>query len=207
MYYKVIASGSTGNCVIYHNSIMVDCGVSFSLVKPFLNDLQIILLTHQHQDHLNIKTILTLSQNRPLLRFGCGEWLIDKLPKLKNLDIYEIGKLYDYEIFQISPIKLYHDVPNCGYRIFKNNYKILHATDTGHLDGIIAKEYDLYSLEHNYNEDTIFNSIAQKEDNEEFAYQSLAMKTHLSEQQARRFIFENKGENYEVLRLHESKTT
>ncbi len=205
MNYKVIASGSDGNAVLYHGSILVDCGVPFSLVKPFLSDLQIILLTHQHQDHLNIKTILNLSQNRPALRFGCCNWLIDKLPKLKNIDIYEIGQLYDYGLFQVSPIKLYHDVPNCGYRIFKDGYRILHATDTGHLEGITAKGYDLYSLEHNYNEDTIYDSIARKEDNEEYAYQSLAMKTHLSEQQSRKFIFENKGSNYEVLRLHESK--
>jgi L-ascorbate metabolism protein UlaG (beta-lactamase superfamily) len=207
MNYKVIASGSAGNCVIYHNTIAVDMGVPFSLLKPFINDLQIVLLTHQHLDHLNTNTLLTLSQNRPTLRFGCCEWLVNQLPKLRNLDIYEIGKIYDYEIFQISPIKLYHDISNCGYRIFKDNYKILHATDTGHLDGITAKEYDLYALEHNYNEDTVFNSIAQKEDNEEFAYQTLAMKTHLSEQQARKFVFENKGINYEVLRLHESKIT
>jgi uncharacterized protein (DUF488 family) len=96
-------------------------------------------------------------------------------------------------------------VPNCGYRIFKDNHKTLHCTDTAHLNGISAKGYDLYALEHNYNEDTVFNDIRQKEQAGEFTYQKNAIKSHLSEQQARKFIFENKGDNYEVLRLHESK--
>jgi L-ascorbate metabolism protein UlaG (beta-lactamase superfamily) len=207
MTYKAIASGSTGNCIIYHNSIMVDCGVAFSLVKPFLNDLQIVLLTHEHLDHLNIKTLLNMVQNRPTLRIGCCEWIVKHLTGIKNIDVYEIGKLYDYGLFQISPVKLYHDIPNCGYRIFKDDYKIIHCTDTGHLNGISAKGYDLYALEHNYNEDSVFNSIQEREEKGEFDYRTLSMNSHLSEQQARKFVFENKGEKYEVLRLHESKIT
>ena len=40
------------------------------------------------------------------------------------------------------PIKLYHDVPNCGYRIFINDKKIIYMTDTKTLEGITAKNYD-----------------------------------------------------------------
>ena len=40
-----------------------------------------------------------------------------------------------------------------------------------------------------------------------FAHQKGAINSHLSEQQARDFIFKNAGENYKVVRLHESKNT
>lgn len=202
--FTVLSSGSLGNCVIYHDSIAVDMGVPFSTIKHYKNNLQIVLLTHVHGDHLNLVTIKKLAFERPTLRFACGEFLTEFLKGIKNVDILEAGKIYDYGSFKISPITLYHDVPNFGYRIFKENHKTLHITDTSHLEGITAKDYDLYAIESNYNEDTIFESIKRKKEKGEFAYQIGAINTHLSEQQARDFIFKNRGINSKVLRLHES---
>jgi len=202
--FTVLSSGSTGNCVIYHDSIAVDMGVSFSTIKHYKNNLQIVLLTHCHGDHLNLSTIKKLAFERPTLRFACGEFLTEFLEGIKNVDVLEAGKIYDYGQFKVSPIHLYHDVKNFGYRIFKNDTKIIHATDTAHLEGITAKDYDLYAIEANYNEDTIFESIKRKKEKGEFAYQEGAINSHLSEQQARDFIFKNRGINSKVLRLHES---
>ena len=203
--YKVVASGSKGNAIIYHKNIMVDWGVPFASLKPYLYDIQIVLLSHTHQDHINISTIKKLAFERPSIRFGCGKWMLPLLDGIKNIDVYEIGKWYDYGTFKVSPVNLYHDCANCGYRIIKDDYKIIHCTDTGHLNGIEANGYDLYALEFNYDEETIDKSIEEKQSRGKFAYQKGAINTHLSEQQADDFIFKNKGEKYEVLRLHESK--
>ena len=202
--YQVLSSGSKGNCVIYHNSIAVDMGVPYSMIKEHQSSLQIVLLTHIHGDHFNPSTIKKLAFERPTLRFACGEFLTEYLEGFKNVDVLESGKIYDYGQFKISPITLYHDVPNFGYRIFKNDTKIIHATDTVHLEGITAKNYDLYAIESNYNEDTIFESIERIKAKGEFAYQEGAINSHLSEQQARDFIFKNRKEESIVLRLHES---
>ena len=205
--HNVISSGSHGNCVIYHKSIMVDIGVPFSLIKPYMYDIQIVLLTHEHlSDHLNITTLEKLQFERPTLRMALGEWMLKYVKHLNNLDIVEVGEWYDYGTFKISPVLLYHDVPNCGYRIFKDDHKTIHCTDTGHLTGISAKNYSLYALEFNYNEDTIHEQIAKIEAAGGYAYQKDSINTHLSEQQAREFIFKNKGQNFEVIRLHESKS-
>lgn len=203
--YHLISSGSkSGNAVVYHKSILVDCGIPSARLKEHINDLQIVLLTHVHSDHFNIATLKWLQSNRPSLRIGCGEWMIPFLSGMRNIDVYEIGKNYDYGSFSIVSVKLYHDVPNCGYRIFKGDYKIFHATDTAHLEGITASRYDLYAIEHNYDEDTVMQRISEKQERGEFAYEKEAIRSHLSEQYARDFIFRNKGEKHEVLRLHES---
>jgi L-ascorbate metabolism protein UlaG (beta-lactamase superfamily) len=202
--YNIISSGSKGNCVIYLKSIAIDCGVPYSLIKSHINDLQIVLISHQHSDHLNISTMQKLAFERPGIRFGIGEFLKPFFDGIRNVDILEAGKLYDYGTFQISPVKLFHDVSNFGYRIFKDDIKILHCTDSGHLQGIEAKNYDLYAIESNYDEETINELIASKEANGEFAYQKGVKNSHLSEQQARDFIFKNRGENSKVLRLHET---
>lgn len=202
--YNVVATGSNGNCIIYHNTIMVDCGLPYFKISNFVQKVQIILLTHEHLDHINIKTLERLSFERPSLRFGCCEWMFEKTKHFRNVDIYEVGKLYNYGSFSVSPVKLYHDVPNCGYRIFKDNTAIFHATDTAHLNGIEARNYDLYAIEHNYDEDVIYDIIAAKEAKNEFAYQKGAINSHLSEQKAKEFIYKNKGDHSKVLRLHES---
>jgi len=201
--HSIIASGSTGNSVVYHNSIMVDCGIPFNLLTRIINNLQLVLLTHKHSDHLNLSTIKKLAFERPSLRFGCCEWMVEHLEGIKNVDVYEIGKIYDYGQFQISPVKLYHDVENCGYRIFKDGTKIFHATDTCTLDGISAKEYDLYALEHNYDEETVWDNIKAIEDSGGFAHQRGAINSHLSEQQAKEFFFRNMKESSKLIRLHE----
>lgn len=204
--YSVIGTGSKGNAVIYYGCILLDCGVTYKAISPFINDIQIVLLTHEHQDHINVNTLKKIQFERPSVRIGCCEWMVDKLEGLRNIDIYEIGELYNYGAFKISPVKLYHNVLNCGYRLFKDDYKIIHCTDTAHLNGISAKGYDLYAIEHNYDEETIFDSIERKKAKGEFAHQEGAINSHLSAQQAKQFIFNNKKSDSKVLRLHESET-
>jgi phosphoribosyl 1,2-cyclic phosphodiesterase len=203
---NVLASGSKGNAVIYGKSILVDCGVPFTLIKPYLKEIQLILLTHEHGDHLNVATLRKIISERPALRVGCCEWLKDKLDFVKNLDIYQVGSLYDYGVVKISPIQLYHDVPNCGYRLFFDMMKIIHATDTAHLEGITASEYDVYAIEHNYDEDTVFESIKAIEAAGGYAHQRGSINSHLSDQQATEFIWKNKGKKEPlIVRLHEHK--
>jgi len=203
--YNIISTGSRGNAVIYHGNILVDVGVPYSRLWDVVIKLQLVLLTHSHTDHVNVSTVNKLAFERPSLRFGCGEWM---LPMLKcvhpsRIDVYAGGEPYDYGSFTVSPFNLTHDVPNFGYRIFKGDTSIFHATDTSTLRGITAKNYSLYCIEHNYDSEVIMDSIAIKEVTGEFSHEKRVLETHLSEEEARDFIRENKGEHSKVVRLHE----
>ncbi len=201
---NIIRSGSTGNAIKYFDTVLADCGVPFKLMKPYIYNINLLLLSHLHLDHFNYSTIKRLTDERPTLRIGCGEWMVPLLKGIKNIDVYEAGELYDYGDFQISPVKLYHDigVPNFGYRLFKDGYKIIHCTDTCTLKGITAKNYDLFCLEHNYDEDTIWQIINDQEAKSEFAHQRRSMTTHLSFQQAQDFFIQNKKKDSKLIRLH-----
>ena len=204
---KVISSGSEGNAVIYNNAIMVDCGVSFKALQEVKRSLKIVLLTHKHSDHLKLRTLQRLQAERPTLRVACGDFLLEELPCIKNIDVLQVGKIYDYGAFKVSPIKLYHDVPNFGWRIFlPNGQKIFHATDTVHLEGITAKGYDLYAIEHNYCEEYIQEAIEEARARGEYTHAYGNINTHLSIQQARAFIDANRKESSEVLELHKSRS-
>ena len=55
--YNLIASGSSGNCIIYKKHIMVDIGIKKKdkdLIEPYLDDIKVIIITHRHSDHLQL---------------------------------------------------------------------------------------------------------------------------------------------------------
>lgn len=207
MNYKIISSCSTGNAVILRDIILIDCGVTFKKLEKYYKDLKIVLLTHIHSDHFNKTTIKKLAEERPTLRFACGEWLLEPLlacgVNRKNIDVLKFGIKYDYKLFKLIAVKLYHDVPQCGYRVLFDDYKVFYATDTKTLEGISAKNYDLYLVEGNYDEDEMNERIKKKQQECKFVYEFRARVNHLSKQQATEFLLNNMGDNSEYIFMHE----
>ena len=209
MKYNIISTGSIGNAVVINNNILIDCGVSFAKLKDFYKSFQLVLLTHIHTDHFNKTTIKKLAEERPTLRFGCCEWLVDDLIKCgvnkKNIDVYEIGKKYNYSNnISISPVLLYHDVPQCGYRVFIGNEKLIYCTDTNSVEGISAKNYNYYLIEANYKEEEIKERIKAKEVLGQYCYEKDVILNHLSKEKCDKFLYDNMGNNskYEYMHIH-----
>ena len=211
MNYNIIKTGSVGNAVVLNDYLMVDIGVSFKALKDVYKDLKIVLITHEHHDHIKRATVKKLAQERPTLRWACCEWLVPILLECnvseRNIDVLEIGKIYDYKAFKVSPIKLYHDVPNCGFRLYFGDKKVFYATDTEHLNGIVAKDYDYYFIEANYVTSELEERIRKKAEMGEYSYEMNAARRHLSKEQADAFLLENAGEHsrYEYLHMHIDK--
>lgn len=207
MNYKIVSSCSTGNAVIIRDFVLVDCGVSFKRLEKYYKNLKLVLLTHIHSDHFKKETIKRLAFERPTLRFACCEWLLEPLLECgvqrKNIDVLSIGTKYDYKLLKVVPIKLYHDVPQCGYRILFDDYKVIYMTDTKTVEGISAKEYDLYLIEGNYDEDEIEERIKEKQENCEYAYEFRVKDSHLSIQQASEFLIKNMSEKSEYVFMHQ----
>ena len=152
---------------------MVDCGVSFKALQGVTEDLQLVLLTHKHSDHINLKTLQKLQSQRPSIRIACCNWMIEELPNIRNIDVLEFGKIYNYGNFKVSPS---------------------------------AKGYDLYAIEHNYDEDKALNAIKKAQEEGKYCHAIGSIETHLSWQQAREFINNNKKATSEILELHKSKS-
>ena len=209
MRYNIISTGSQGNAVVLNDCILTDCGVSFKALKEVYKNLKLVLLTHEHGDHFKPQTIKRLAQERPTLRFGCCEWLVKALLNAgvdkKNIDVYKIGRIYDYGAFKVSPIKLYHDVPNAGYRLFLGAEKAIYATDTGHLRGITAKDYSLYLIEANYDEDDLEQRIIEKTAAGQYCYELNVAERHLSHEQASEWLMQNMGKHSNYVFLHGHK--
>lgn len=208
MDYTVISTGSKGNCVIIGGKVMVDCGVSYKAIKPYVKGLKLVLLTHKHSDHFKPETIRRLAAERPSLRFGCGKWLLSSVivsgVRKTNIDIYTPNTKNCYtDDLQLIMVPLKHNVSNCGYKLYINGEKIFYATDCNNLDGIDAPNYDLYMVEANYEDEEIQQRIAEKEANGQYCYEYQVLNNHLSKKKADEFIIANAGDKSRFVYLHE----
>lgn len=211
MTVDVVASGSSGNFVVLNEVIGLDCGVPYKLVEPYAKNLKFVFSTHSHRDHLLQSTVGRLATERPLCRFAGGpflecDFIRSGVPK-RQIDVLEPNTRYDYGLFQVEPVELHHDVPCYGLKIFMGGEKAIYAVDTGSMDGITAKDYNLYMIESNHAESGIAARIAEKQSRGEFAYEQRAAKYHMSHEQAIAWLAENAGLNSKYILLHQHKST
>lgn len=204
--YTIIGTGSDGNAVIVNKHVLVDCGLPYSKIRPYLDDIQLVLLTHIHQDHFKPSTIRRIALEKPLIRFGCGYWLVKPLVEAgvsaTQIDVLNAKALYTYAVGNVLPVELLHDVPNFGYKLFFPEGKVFYATDCGTLAGIRAKGYSLYLVESNYEEEEIKVRMDEKRARGEYVYEQRSLKYHLSKQQCDNFLYQNMDQNSEYVYLH-----
>lgn len=216
MTYDILATGSTGNCVVLNGEIAVDMGIPMKRLREsgYIKSLRLVLLTHEHGDHFKPATVRALHRERPALRWGCCEWMVPLLLKAgvskRVIDRLTSNVASYYENLQtfVTPVTLLHDVPNCGYtfRVFRPpGEKVFYATDTSTLDHIEAKDYDYYLIEANHTQAEIEARIAEKQAWGEFAYEVRAARNHLSQEQALDWLAQNAGPNSQYVFLHQHK--
>ena len=217
MTYEIIASGSKGNAVVIDGAILIDCGVPYKAIQPYANDLRIVLLTHEHGDHFREATIHRLAHDRPALRWGCCKWLVQRLiqagvdarcidvlnPEESGAYLYGIDYGKEFRQYFVEVFSLVHNVPNCGFIIEDDDgFRLFYATDTGTLEGVEAKDCDLYMIECNHTAAEIEQRAAEKEAAGQYAYERRAAENHLSEEQAMDFFAANASPTSLYIPMH-----
>lgn len=216
MKYDILATGSSGNAVVINGEIMIDIGIPFKRLRDsgYIKSLKLALLTHCHGDHFNPSTVRALNRERPALRWAACEWMVPHLLET-GVDKRVIDVINPYSRFDdamlykklavVHPEFIPHDVPNCAWHIFDGKEHLFYATDCATLDGIEARDYDLYMIESNYTESEIKARIADKMARGEFAYELRAERAHLSMEQALEWLARNARPDSEIVFLHQHK--
>lgn len=209
MNYNIISSGSQGNCLILNKFLVLDLGVPFKQIRPYYKDIKLVFISHGHSDHLNKTCVKMLARERPTVRFCVGKWLVPILLECgvskQNIDVIEAPKIYNYGIVRVSPIVLYHDIPNYGLRIFIGDKKAIYIVDTHTVEGIKAKNYNLYLIESNYDNDDLQQRIKEKTEAGQYCYELNVADRHLSNEQASEWLMQNMGQNSDYVFLHQHK--
>lgn len=211
MEYEILATGSSGNCIILNKNIMLDCGIPYKQIKPYLKDIKLIFISHRHSDHLNRVTIKKIAYNHPTIKFLVGFYLVDTLIERgvskKNILTIDLEKWYDIGIAKVKLEALYHDVPNTALKMQIGNQKAIYIVDTNEVNHIEAKDYNLYLIEANYtDEEELENRIKQDYENGlSYSHYERVRKTHLSQQKAYNWLQKNMNKESSFVFLHEHK--
>lgn len=198
MEYKIISTGSKGNCIII-NDVMVDCGVPFNRIKNELYSVKYLIITHVHSDHMKIRTL---------------QQIMSKYPRIKLIGNYEVHAAWNCNIianegfpvevgqYSFYPFKCEHDVLCYGYTWTFEDQEIIYATDTGTLDHAPKKKYDWFFIESNHDEAKLEAIRGEKLGGYD---PYLSGKRHLSTQQAKTFYYMNRrNEASQFIELHQS---
>lgn len=160
-------SGSSGNCIFISDqktNILVDAGVSGRTIEASLDsygysakDVDAILITHEHTDHIKGVGVLSRKYNIPV--YANKKTWESMMPLVGCIDTQNIKKFKTNSQFEIGNIGIKaFDIPHdaaepVGFNFFVKGKKITTATDIGHVNkGLIEnlKHSDILLVESNH---------------------------------------------------------
>ncbi len=170
----VLGGGSRGNSLLVQaadKGILIDAGFSRKETLARLEKVNIppsvikmILITHEHGDHVKGCRVLSESLQVPVcvshqtygyIRGSKGE-------EWSNVRIFSTGTAFEFEHFTISPFSVQHDaIDPVGFVIGCGEHRIGIATDLGCVNELVKRrlhDCDALILESNYDLDMLRNA-------------------------------------------------
>jgi len=141
--YCPLASGSKGNCLLFASSqtkILIDAGISARMTEQrlatlgiTLGEIDAILLTHEHGDHIAGLKVLALKYGIPLLaNHETAKGVVDALHDCPKFKIFTTGETFEFRDLEIHPFSIQHDTPDpVAFTIRSEGYKYGFCTDIG----------------------------------------------------------------------------
>lgn len=142
-----IASGSSGNCIFVgndHTCILIDAGISKKRIEEGLNtigltlrDMDAVLVTHEHSDHINGLGVLSRACYAPIYcttGTKAGIFYSSSLGKLDEEQFLDIKAGEDFTVndITVSPMRISHDANDpVAFTFHDGNKHIGVATDMG----------------------------------------------------------------------------
>ncbi|MGD9043486.1 MAG: MBL fold metallo-hydrolase [Desulfobacterales bacterium] len=167
----VLASGSRGNAIYISDgttAILVDAGLSGIEIKRRLlsrglnpKDLDAILVTHEHSDHIQAVGVLSRQLNLPV-------YLNRKIEKkapignpVHEIRTFQCGSDFRINNLVVHPFAISHDATNpVGFTFGQNGKRIGLATDLGTITPLVKSNLQhchLLIIEANHDPDMLVN--------------------------------------------------
>ncbi len=160
-----LASGSKGNCLYFGTpttKILIDAGLSakairerLSIIGVALEEIDAILITHEHTDHIRGLDVLGCRMGIPVFTNSDTAKaiysILDECPKFK---IFSTGEPFEFGDLEILPFSIQHDaVDPVAFTIKTGGIKVGICADLGFATTLVAshlKGCDYLYLEANH---------------------------------------------------------
>ena len=160
-----LASGSKGNCIYLGTSetkILIDAGISAKAIKVKLEEIEVdladidaILITHEHQDHIQGLRILAYKLGIPVLaNRETAKGIVGVFNDCPKFKIFSTGETFRFGNLEIHPFSIPHDTLDpVAFTIKLDGLKLGFCTDLGFVTSLVQcqlKECDYLYLESNH---------------------------------------------------------
>lgn len=138
-----LASGSKGNCLYLgtpQTKILIDAGISakataqrLAQLNVDLDDIDAILITHEHGDHIQGLKTLAFQRKIPLLcNSETAKGIYSYFRECPTFKIFVTGEPFEFADLEIHPFSIPHDTLDpVGFTIRYNSTKLGICTDLG----------------------------------------------------------------------------
>ncbi len=139
-----LASSSSGNCTLVSQGdthLLIDAGISLRRITASLkqfgltpDDLQGVLITHEHSDHISgIKMLVNHYKTPVFAPYGVGEALCGILTEARDcITWFRAGTEFVLGEVAVKSFLTPHDTPeSVGYRFDTEQTSLVYATDIG----------------------------------------------------------------------------
>lgn len=197
--HTIIASGSSGNCVVIEN-IIFDIGVAYKRIKEHLYNTKYIIITHTHSDHVKESTFKRIRKDFPRIKF-IGNYEVNHKFEMDVVSLENVPVVLDD--LTLIPFDCPHDVLNYGYAFEMKGLNVIYATDTVTLEKAPKRPYDYLFIESNHDE----RKLQEVQSTNKNGYRPfLGAKRHFSTQEAKLFYYLNRrGPESKLIELHKSE--
>lgn len=160
-----LASGSKGNCVYLgtpNTKILIDAGISAKAVKNKLEEIQVdladidaILITHEHSDHIQGLRVLAFKYGIPVFANSeTAKGIVEYFHECPKFKIFSTGETFEFGDLEIHPFSIQHDTSDpVAFTIRLDNLKLGFCTDLGFVTTLVQnqlRECDYLYLESNH---------------------------------------------------------
>ncbi len=150
--YCPLASGSKGNCIYLgtkNTKILIDAGIStkatqarLAALNVDLADIDAILISHEHGDHIQGLKVLALKMGIPVLANSeTAKGIVETFHDCPKFKIFSTGETFEFGDFEIHPFSVQHDTPDpVAFTIRSDSLKMGFCTDLGFVTSLVQSQ-------------------------------------------------------------------
>lgn len=160
-----LASGSKGNCIYVgtqNTKVLIDAGISRKMligrlaeIGVELSQIDAILITHEHTDHIQGLNTLAFKMGIPVLANAeTAKGIVEHFQDCPKFKIFTTGETFNFGDFEIHPFSIQHDTLDPVAFTFKTSgLKMGFCADLGFATSLVANHLqgcDYLYLESNH---------------------------------------------------------